>query len=537
MSGGLTYAGLKELAKELDRPLRTLEILHDDPFTAGRESRQAWAEWFSEIWHTFDIRPGTHLRRIHYKLVSQAAPIVMRNGRPYINSLTCFSQLGNAALDARYLGLVDANHLVDRRSPESILHHQNIIVDGEGEIERSSGFSCEGKFRAPVAYAGFGGEFEAPSFYLPKLMFEAPKFSQPCAIEVWIEKTSMNDVLVPVCRRYGVDFVPLAGEASFTYCVDLVSRARRRNVPTRVLVISDYDPAGQSIPVAIARKAEHRIYTEGLDVDLQIRHIALTAEQVAQYNLPRIPINDLRRSAAFEERHGEGGVELDALEALFPGTLRDIAIAEIKRYRDSALEEQVEKAEARAQAQAQARLDEIHRKVYERHADDIAALEAERDRRTALWKAADAELIEVRKEMLFAVMEIAARHQDHFDALAAELQSDFGALADPILRRMEDDLSAEMLGIEDLAEWPVAAPDDPHPDPLFDSRRDYLEQTDRYKRHQGKPTGRKEYVKVKSFSSSCWNCQKSFVAQRPGAKWCTDACRHVAIRARRRVQP
>jgi hypothetical protein len=83
-----------------------------------------------------------------------------------------------------------------------------------------------------------------------------------------------------------------------------------------VLVISDFDPAGNSIPAAIARKAEHRIRTDGLDVDLHVRSIALIAEQVEEFDLPRIPINDKKRSGKFEERHGEGGCELDALEAL-----------------------------------------------------------------------------------------------------------------------------------------------------------------------------------------------------------------------------
>jgi hypothetical protein len=523
----LDYEGLKALSKELDRPLETLKVLHNDPFTAGQPSRRAGAEWFAGIWRAFDIRPGAHLRRIHYKLVSQTAPILMLNGRPYINSLSCFQELLEGALDARHLGLIDANHLVDRRSPESIFRQGNDVgTRSEGSFDRSSGYSFQGKFMAPIAFASFSGDFEAPGFQLPRLSFYPPTFAQPCAIEVWIEKTSMNDVLDPICRRYGVDFVPLAGESSLTYCVDLVNRARRRSVPTRVLVISDYDPAGQSIPVAIARKAEHRIYIEGLDVDLHVRDICLTKEQVAEYNLPRIPINDLRRAAAFEKRHGEGGVELDALEALYPGTLGGIVIAEIERYRDSTLNEQVEEAEA----EAEARIEEINRKVYDQHAEDIAALEAERDRRTALWNAADAGLIEIRKEMQRAVMEIAARHQGRFDALATELQSDFGALADPILRRIEANLDAETPDIEDLADWPNPTPDDPHPDPLFDSSRDYLDQISRYKRHQGKPTARRERIKPKSYPSNCRNCGKSFIAKRPGAKWCREVCRKAASR-------
>jgi hypothetical protein len=51
----------------------------------------------------------------------------------------------------------------------------------------------------------------------------------------------------------------------------------------------------------------------------------LTREQAQQFNLPRIPIkeSDLRRKG-FEERNGEGAVELDALEALHPGELASL---------------------------------------------------------------------------------------------------------------------------------------------------------------------------------------------------------------------
>jgi hypothetical protein len=42
-----------------------------------------------------------------------------------------------------------------------------------------------------------------------------------------------------------------------------------------------------------------------------------------------------------------------------------------------------------------------------------------------------------------------------------------------------------------LVDWPE--PDEGHedPDPPFDSTRDYIEQIDRFKHHQGKPTARK----------------------------------------------
>jgi hypothetical protein len=41
-------------------------------------------------------------------------------------------------------------------------------------------------------------------------------------------------------------------------------------------------------------------------------------------------------------------------------------------------------------------------------------------------------------------------------------------------------------------EWPQPSEPKEDPDSLFDSRRSYVEQIDRYKRHQGKPTARRK---------------------------------------------
>jgi hypothetical protein len=43
----------------------------------------------------------------------------------------------------------------------------------------------------------------------------------------------------------------------------------------------------------------------------------------------------------------------------------------------------------------------------------------------------------------------------------------------------------------DEVEWPEPEAGDEDDDPLFDSTRGYVEQIDRYKQHQGKPTERR----------------------------------------------
>jgi len=106
--------------------------------------------------------------------------------------------------------------------------------------------------------------------------------------------------------------------------------------------VSDFDPAGRSMPVAAARKIEHFVRRGMADgrglVDIALQPLILTPEQCVAYRLPRVPIKESeRRAARFEHRFGEGATELDALEALHPGAIRDILQREIARFFDRAL--------------------------------------------------------------------------------------------------------------------------------------------------------------------------------------------------------
>ena len=71
------------------------------------------------------------------------------------------------------------------------------------------------------------------------------------------------------------------------------------------MYISDFDPAGRSMPVAAARKIEHFVQRQADDdlLHITLQPIALTPEQCAEFELPRTPIKDTeRRGARFESR-------------------------------------------------------------------------------------------------------------------------------------------------------------------------------------------------------------------------------------------
>ncbi len=232
----------------------------------------------------------------------------MPDGSPYLNlDRPCFDLINTASLDARHLGLVSAADLVDRRNDEPVIYLPAYASDAE------------------LTIAGGLGVNELSGFTIPALDLTPPKILQRYHVEIWCEKTTMNDVLLPLCQRYGINLITGSGELSLTACVNVVKRALVSGRPVRILYLSDFDPAGASMPVAVARKIEHVLHTGRHDLKIQVRPIVLTLDQCERYRLPRKPIKDTeRRAEVFEARFGEGATELDALEALHPGELARI---------------------------------------------------------------------------------------------------------------------------------------------------------------------------------------------------------------------
>jgi hypothetical protein len=176
-------------------------------------------------------------------------------------------------------------------------------------------------------------------FHLELAAAERP--AQPYHVEIWCEKSTMRDILEDVGNAYGVTRVYSLGEISLTACVKLILDriARNGNRPVRLLYLSDFDPAGRSIPVAAARKVEWILRKSNPDIDLQLIPILLDHDQCVHYRLPRTPLKaDEGRADEWTLRFGEGGTELDALEALHPGELRRIVTEALDRYHDHDLQ-------------------------------------------------------------------------------------------------------------------------------------------------------------------------------------------------------
>ena len=333
MSAPLGYDALAGLAAKLGRPLHSLTVLSHgaDPFGCGTPAHVAHAEWFAELWRQHIPARGGHLRRLHYRLVVQRSPVAMVGGAPYQNTFNCWSTLKSAGKWARFR-LLDADDFDDKRP---MVRRSYVDLDEGSEVTAI--------LHEPAKEWGLGWVYLSEP-RLPKWILQgARKVPQRYIIEIWCEKSDIEDVCLPLAMRYGMAYCGFNGQAEIKPCLDLVERAKRHGRPVRILYISDFDPQGQSMPVAVARKIEFILAERGLDLDIQVIPMALTQQQCIELKLPRAPIKkDDRGKGAFEERFGEGATELDALEALHPGLLHRLIEAEVKRYRDPTLKERVD---------------------------------------------------------------------------------------------------------------------------------------------------------------------------------------------------
>lgn len=451
----MSYEKIKAYAKALGTTIKSMIALGDnnDPFYIGTPNHWKWANWLGEHWRSMGMGEGTHIRALHYRLVSQQEPVIMpdKNKSPYLNTEKCWKKLNNAVKWARYLGIIPLDNLADRRAPDPKLYFRE-----ESWIRDQPSSEVEKPWQLGLGSINFDfPEWQEP----PAIAYHRQDHRQTYHLELWCEKSTMNSILEPLCRQHSMGLQTGVGEISLTRCLELVSRAKESGKPVRLFYISDHDPGGKSMPVAAARKIEWAITKLGEAVDIKLYALALTEEQIARYNLPKTMIKETeKRATAFELRHGKGAVELDALEALYPGSLTRIIEEAIAPYLaiERANREKLNEAN-RANAVA---VEEANQQAMSQFEEDWQILAAEAD--------AFKEEIEADAKAFFE------KRRDGFDRLRD--------------RRDELDQQIEARLSESVPTMKTFEPEllQDEPPALMDSRRDYLGQLRAYKRFQGK---------------------------------------------------
>lgn len=161
-------------------------------------------------------------------------------------------------------------------------------------------------------------------------------------VELWCEKDALSQVFEKIAYPYCIRAVTCRGYQSITFLDGFRRRAQsameREQTPV-ILYFGDLDPSGVQMLEATRQTLEDEMNLWGVEY----HRVALTPDQVADFNLPHDPnavkLTD-RRYKKYVDRFGKVAVELDALH---PQTLQDMAVVAIENQFDmDLLQEQVE---------------------------------------------------------------------------------------------------------------------------------------------------------------------------------------------------
>lgn len=170
-------------------------------------------------------------------------------------------------------------------------------------------------------------------------------------VEVWCESRSIAGTIVDLCEEMAVSLYPAGGFSSITFAyeaADFIRAEVAAGKQANVIYIGDYDPAGVLIDRSI--EAELRRHLNGEQaammaelfddlvpggaaiaspfydsVDLEFHRLAITKEQIAEFDLPAKPRKETDRRA----QHVTETVEAEAMPAAI---LRDLLRGKIESF-------------------------------------------------------------------------------------------------------------------------------------------------------------------------------------------------------------
>jgi len=114
---------------------------------------------------------------------------------------------------------------------------------------------------------------------------------QPHHVEVWCEAAGMLPQLFRVAERYSIPVYSSGGFDSLTAKKTLADRICEKGKPAIILHLGDFDPSGQSIFDSVAADVSAFVEADRpwATVSVSFRRVALTGEQVKEYDLPTVP--------------------------------------------------------------------------------------------------------------------------------------------------------------------------------------------------------------------------------------------------------
>jgi hypothetical protein len=198
MNGSLREI-LQHACSETGSTLNDLTVLanQNDPYRLDTPNCHTEGRWLGEQMVNLRLTERRiHLRGLHYALVSTSG-LVKPNGEPYRNTEKDWLWLqSSAAKAARWLGYVRFDQITDERNSPPVIKVKTLE-----EVET-------------FIYIGEGIEIKIPDLeeMAPGVGLSNFEARQPCHLVIYGEKTSLADVLTPLCNFYKADLYLPSGE-------------------------------------------------------------------------------------------------------------------------------------------------------------------------------------------------------------------------------------------------------------------------------------------------------------------------------------
>jgi hypothetical protein len=309
-----------------------------DPYRIDTPAGHRDGAWVAEqLAKLYGPAQKLHLRGLHYALV-QDGKIKKPDGEIYRNDDETWEWLiGGPAKAARWLGYVPFDRIRDQRNASPIIHHKARVV--------------------PQAHLSIGLDVEIPDAENIEPLPIARGFvaRQAFTFVIFGEKSSLEDVVLPIARQHEADLYLPTGEISDTLVYQIAKEASEDGRPLVLFTLSDCDPAGHQMPVSIARKLQAFADLFFPSLTFEVVRIALTPEQVREEDLPSTPLKATeKRATRWREAFGIDQTEIDALTTPTKrSVLQRIIRQAFKPYIDPTLGRRVNEAKSEWDAAAQ----------------------------------------------------------------------------------------------------------------------------------------------------------------------------------------
>jgi hypothetical protein len=295
------------------------------------------AEWATKIYRESGLK-GSTARAVHYFALGRTDyPVFNKKG---LNKFRDYHDEDDANI-TEWIALAKRQALID---------WDDLPDESVGEYGEMTFIPSDQDFS--YSYTLYRPDLVELSEYLKRetvvCEYEPVKRSQTYHIELWVEKSTMNGILQPVCDKYHAVLVTFRGHCSWGAVRKLCKRVAADGRPALVFYLSDMDASGFRMAAELCDKAielNSNFYDGRLNI--RVKRIGLTPAQVVEHHIPMVNRKPGEKAHAglyrkYAESYGldpTKKAELDALERYCPGGVSAFVDNFLRKFYDSALEQ------------------------------------------------------------------------------------------------------------------------------------------------------------------------------------------------------